>query len=91
MKIVIGNLPEGVAEADVEELMAQYADVTSVDFLDEGEAGSDRSECLVGVRDPSRAAADAIVDRLNGYYWRGVQITARVPMFQDGDDAPGET
>lgn len=89
MKIVLGNLPDGVDEGDIEELMAQYGAVASTELLKEDD--SDRMERLVVLEDVSRVAADAIAEKLNGYYWKGVQVTARVPVFQDDDDAAGKT
>jgi len=90
MKIVLGDLPDGVDENEVEGLMKQYGKVASAKLLNKGEDESDRIECLVTLEDVSRVAADAIVEKLNGHHWKGVQITARVPVFQD-DDAPEKT
>lgn len=90
MKIVLGNLPDGVEEGDVEALVEQYARVKSAEFLHGNDSDSGASECLVSLEDANRVAADVVVEKLNGYQWQGMQITARVLLFQN-DTEPGET
>jgi len=86
MKIVLSDLPDGVGDGDLEELVSRFAEVESVELLDEDE--TDRPECLVTLRDPgSRAAAEVVADRLNGYYWKETRITARLLLFDEGNEA----
>lgn len=90
MKIVLGNLPDGVEAGDIESLVEEYAKVESAEFVGGDKDESGATECLVTLEDANRIAADAAVEKLNGYHWKGVQITARVLLFQD-DTEPGKT
>lgn len=90
MKIVLGNLPNGVEKADIESLVEEYSKVKSAEILADDASESDNIEYLVTLEDESRVGADAIVGKLNGYTWKGVQITARVLLFQDDTD-PSKT
>jgi len=85
MKMMLSDLPDGIEERDVEELVAQYAEVESVELLDKGEPG--HLECLVTLGgQSSRAGADAVAEKLNGQYWKETRIRAALLLFDDDDE-----
>lgn len=72
MKIRIADLPSGVSEDDIRELLDNAEDIKTIEILDEGDSGNPAA--IVDLA--SDAAAEGAVNLLNGRVWK--EATLRV-------------
>jgi hypothetical protein len=75
MRIVIENLPQDVSEEQIREALSPLAQVGEIKLIREGRAPS----TVVDV--DSRGMADALVRRINGHFYKGRELAAWVPHW----------
>lgn len=72
MKVRIDNLPADASEDDIRELLDQSDDIRSVELIAEGDA--ERSVAVVDM--DGDAAADGVVQLVNGRHWKDATLRA---------------
>lgn len=72
MKVRISNLPENVNEDDLRELLQHSEDIRGIKLVAAGDA--DDAEAIIDAGDD--AAAEAIVEVVNGRHWKGKTLRA---------------
>ncbi len=77
MRIVIENLPKDVSEEEIREALSQWAQVGTIKLIKEGSAPG----TLIEVE--SRELADALVRHINGYFYKGRELAAWVPLWNE--------
>lgn len=70
--IYFGNLPWAVTSEDLQQAVAQYAEVLAARIATDRETGRSRGFGFVEV--PGEQA-DAVIEALNGADWQGRQLT----------------
>lgn len=76
MRIVIGNLPDGVTEADIRDALSAFAPVDSISLVHE----SGTPSAVIQI-ETSRAAAETFAQRINGHLYQGRPLRAWVPAM----------
>jgi RNA recognition motif-containing protein len=74
MRIVIGNLPDDVTEDGIREALGAFAPVDKIQLVKEGGAPGALIEMEM-----TRAAAEALAQRINGRLYQGRALRAWVP------------
>lgn len=69
MNIYIGNLNYQVRENDLQQLLAEYGEITSVKVIMDRETG--RSKGFSFIEMPDDAAAQEMIEKLNGTEYEG--------------------
>lgn len=73
MNIYVGNLPFTATEDELQQLFAQYGDVTSANIIKDRFSGESRGFGFVEM--PSREDAMAAIEGLNGQDFHGRSLT----------------
>ena len=73
VRLYVGNLPFGIGDFDLEELFAQAGQVTSANIVTDRETGRSRGFGFVEM--DSQEAAEAAIQRFNGYEMNGRAMT----------------
>ena len=83
MNIYIGNLNYKVKESDIQQVMEEYAPVTSVKLIKDRETGKSKGFGFVEME--NEAAAKQAIEELNGaeYEGRTMVVKERVLDFDD--------
>lgn len=76
MRIMVGNLPDDVAEETIREALSDVAPIASIKLVSEGGAPSAMIEMEL-----TRAEAEALARRIQGRIYRGRELRAWVPLF----------
>ena len=74
MRIVIGNLPDDISEDGIREALGAFAPVDKIKLVKEGGAPGALIEMEM-----TRAAAEALAQRINGRLYQGRPLRAWVP------------
>jgi len=74
MRIVIGNLPDDISEDGIREALGAFAPVDKIKLVKEGGAPGALIEMEM-----TRAAAEALAQRINGRLYQGRALRAWVP------------
>ena len=74
MRIVIGNLPDNITEDGIREALGAFAPVDKIKLVKEGGAPGALIEMEM-----TRAAAEALAQRINGRLYQGRALRAWVP------------
>ena len=74
-RLYIGNLPYGTDEVALRDLLAQYGEVESVEVATDRETGQSRGFAFAEMA--NEAAAQSVIDNLNGYQLDGRSITVQ--------------
>jgi hypothetical protein len=74
MRIVIGNLPDDVTEDGIREALGAFAPVDKIKLVKEGGAPGALIEMEM-----TRAAAEALAQRISGRLYKGRALRAWVP------------
>ena len=77
MRIVIENLPKDVSEEEIREALSRWAQVGTIKLIKEGSAPT----TLIEVE--SRELADALVRHINGHFYKGRELAAWVPLWNE--------
>lgn len=80
MLILIENLPETVSEDDVMLLIREYDIEAGIRIIDNKSAPGCCS-CLISFTETSQVLVNNIAARLDGFYWRGVQLSVHRLLF----------
>lgn len=72
MKVRIADLPAGVTEDDLRQLLGTSDDITDIEVFVEGDSDSP----IAVVETKSDAAAEAVVQLANGRNWKGATLRA---------------
>jgi len=75
MNIYIGNLNYQVRENDLQQLLAEYGEITSVKVIMDRETG--RSKGFSFVEMPNDAAAQEVIEKLNGTEYEGRALVVK--------------
>lgn len=75
MNIYIGNLNYKVRENDLQQLLAEYGEITSVKVIMDRETG--RSKGFSFVEMPDDAAAQQVIEKLNGTEYEGRALVVK--------------
>ena len=75
MNIYIGNLNYKVRENDLQQLLAEYGEITSVKVIMDRETG--RSKGFSFVEMPDDAAAQQVIEKLNGTDYEGRALVVK--------------
>lgn len=75
MNIYIGNLNYQVRENDLQQLLAEYGEITSVKVIMDRETG--RSKGFSFVEMPDDAAAQQVIEKLNGTEYEGRALVVK--------------
>ena len=75
MNIYIGNLNYKVREKDLQQLLAEYGEITSVKVIIDRESG--RSKGFGFVEMPDYAVAQQVIDKLNGTEYEGRALVVK--------------
>ncbi len=75
MNIYIGNLNYKVRENDLQQLLAEYGEITSVKVIMDRETG--RSQGFSFVEMPDDAAAQQVIEKLNGTEYEGRALVVK--------------
>ncbi|HPW66150.1 MAG TPA: RNA-binding protein [Salinivirgaceae bacterium] len=75
MNIYIGNLNYKVREKDLQQLLAEYGEITSVKVIIDRETG--RSKGFGFVEMPDDAVAQQVIDKLNGTEYEGRALVVK--------------
>jgi len=76
MRIMVGNLPDDIAEETIREALSDVAPIASIKLVSEGGAPSVMIEMEM-----TRAEAEALARRIQGRIYRGRELRAWVPLF----------
>jgi len=76
MRIVIGNLPDDVAEEGIQEALSPFAPVDSIKLVRESGAPS-----AVIEMEMTKPQADALAARIQGRIYQGRALRAWVPIM----------
>jgi RNA recognition motif-containing protein len=75
MNIYIGNLNYKVRENDLQQLLAEYGEITSVKVIMDRETG--RSKGFSFVEMPDDTAAQQVIEKLNGTEYEGRALVVK--------------
>ncbi|HKL96805.1 MAG TPA: RNA-binding protein [Paludibacteraceae bacterium] len=75
MNIYIGNLNYQVRENDLQQLLAEYGEITSVKVIMDRETG--RSKGFSFIEMPDDAAAQEMIEKLNGTEYEGRALVVK--------------
>ena len=75
MNIYIGNQNSKVRENDLQQLLAEYGEITSVKVIMDRETG--RSKGFSFVEMPDDAAAQQVIEKLNGTEYEGRALVVK--------------
>ena len=75
MNIYIGNLNYQVRENDLQQLLAEYGEITSVKVIMDRETG--RSKGFSFTEMPDDAAAQEMIEKLNGTEYEGRALVVK--------------
>ena len=75
MRIVIENLPQDTSEEHIREALSSWAQVGEVKLI------KGASSPLTVVEVPTRALADSLVRHINGHFYKGRELAAWVPHW----------
>ena len=75
MNIYIGNLNYKVRENDLQQLLAEYGEITSVKVIMDRETG--RSKGFSFAEMPDDAAAQQVIEKLNGTEYEGRALVVK--------------
>lgn len=78
-KIYVGNLPYGVAEAELTEHFSAHGEVANV-YLARDESGKDRGFGFITMG--SQEEVDVAVEAVDGSFFQGRRLAARRPLPQ---------
>ena len=74
MRIVIGNLPDDITEDGIRQALSPFAPVDNIKLVKEGNAPGALIEMEM-----TRAAAEALAQRISGRLYQGRALSAWVP------------
>lgn len=72
MKVRVSNLPADVKEDDIHDLLQQSDEIRDVELVTAGDA--DDADAIIDTDDD--AAAEAVVELINGRHWKGRTLRA---------------
>ena len=75
MNIYIGNLNYKVRENDLQQLLAEYGEITSVKVIMDRETGRSKGFSFVEMLDD--AAAQQVIEKLNGTEYEGRALVVK--------------
>jgi RNA recognition motif-containing protein len=75
-RIVIGNLPDNISEAEIREALKEYAPIEKISLIKESDAPTAIIET-----DATHAYATALAQRINGRLYHGRALTAWAPTM----------
>ena len=85
MDLLLGHLPQGIDESDIEALLSRFSKVTDVKFLnlsdDENAVKPSDYECMVHMEISDPAVGNIITNSVNKMCWKGCMITAHRLLF----------
>jgi RNA recognition motif-containing protein len=86
MKIFIANVPHNLAEAELEKMLTQFGEVTSVKLLTDKETGKRKGFGFIEM--PGNDAAKAAITALNGkeVYGRKLALSVGIEKEQERND-----
>lgn len=76
MRIMVGNLPDNIAEETIREALSDVAPINAVKLVTEGGTPTAMIEMEL-----SRADAEALARRIQGRMYQGRELRAWVPLF----------
>ncbi len=76
MRIIIGNLPDGVTQEGIQESLSAFAPVERIKLVPEGDAPSAIIEMEM-----TREQAEALAKRISGRLYKGKELRAWVPLM----------
>lgn len=76
MRIMVGNLPDDIAEETIREALSDVAPINAVKLVTEGGTPTAMIEMEL-----SRADAEALARRIQGRMYQGRELRAWVPLF----------
>lgn len=76
MRIMVGNLPDDIAEETIREALSDVAPINAVKLVTEGGTPTAMIEMEL-----SRADAEALARRIQGRMYQGRALRAWVPLF----------
>jgi len=76
MRIMVGNLPDDIAEETIREALSDVAPINAVKLVTEGGTPTAMIEMEL-----SRADAEALARRIQGRIYQGRELRAWVPLF----------
>ena len=76
MRIMVGNLPDDIAEEAIREALSDVAPINAVKLVTEGGTPTAMIEMEL-----SRADAEALARRIQGRMYQGRELRAWVPLF----------
>jgi hypothetical protein len=77
MQIVIQNLPKDVTETEIREALSRWAQVGTIKLIKEGSAPA------TVIQVDTRELADSLVKHINGYFYKGRELAAWVPLWNE--------
>jgi len=81
ISIVLGNLPEGVDEKEIREILQKFSGISKIVCLKNQDVEHSPYEYLVTLDIDDRIDACIITNRLSHYCWKGRMIHAHVLLF----------
>ena len=82
MLILIEHLPETVSEDEVMVLISEFDSSAGVKLIEnKARSGAATCSCLISLADTSQVVVNTIAARLDGLYWRGVQLSAHRLLY----------
>ena len=76
MRIMVGNLPDDIAEDTIREALSDVAPINAIKLVTEGGAPTAMIEMEL-----SRADGEALARRIQGRIYQGRELRAWVPLF----------
>ena len=76
MRIMVGNLPDDIAEEAIREALSDVAPINAVKLVTEGGTPTAMIEMEL-----SRADAEVLARRIQGRMYQGRELRAWVPLF----------
>jgi len=76
MRIMVGNLPDDIAQETIREALSDVAPINAVKLVTEGGTPTAMIEMEL-----SRADAEALARRIQGRIYQGRELRAWVPLF----------
>lgn len=81
MQLRIGNMPSGVREEEIGELVREYCQIGGIKIIEEG--NPDKVMAYVHV-ELDRVGANTVAAKIQGRLWKERRLQTYVPLF--GDD-----
>ena len=80
MNFVLGNLPEGIEEEDIKDLVSHHR-LTNLEFFNNNNVEHSPYECMISLDIKNPVAGSILESHLNNICWKGSRISFHRLIF----------